>query len=226
MTKYLDGTGLAYLWSKLTEIFAKNEDLPQYVICSLAEYNAMATHDADTYYIIIGGSEGGGGSQVQADWAQNDSSALDFIKNKPTIPTVPTNVSTFTNDAGYLTSHQSLSGYATETWVGQQGYLTQHQDISGKADKVTKVSHGTSDTTFTLTPNVFHVWGEVASLTLTLGTEISGIYNEFMFQFESGATATTLNLPSTVKWVATPTIEANKTYQVSIVDNIALIAGV
>lgn len=26
---------------------------PQYVICTLADYNAMASHDADTYYIII-----------------------------------------------------------------------------------------------------------------------------------------------------------------------------
>ena len=39
------------------------------------------------------------------------------------IPTVPTTVSSFTNDAGYITS-SALSGYATETWVGQQGYLT------------------------------------------------------------------------------------------------------
>lgn len=57
------------------------------------------------------------------------------LDNKPTIPTVPTNVSAFTNDAGYLTEHQSLSGYATEQWVENQGYLTQHQDISGKYDK-------------------------------------------------------------------------------------------
>lgn len=32
------------------------------------------------------------------------------LTNKPTIPTVPTNVSAFTNDAGYLTSHQDISG--------------------------------------------------------------------------------------------------------------------
>ena len=35
------------------------------------------------------------------------------LTNTPTIPTVPTNVSSFTNDAGYLTSHQSLSAYRT-----------------------------------------------------------------------------------------------------------------
>lgn len=33
------------------------------------------------------------------------------LTNTPTIPTVPTNVSAFNNDAGYLTSHQSLAGY-------------------------------------------------------------------------------------------------------------------
>ena len=75
----------------------------------------------------------GGGTQVQSDWNQTDSSAVDYIKNKPnlatvatsgsyndlsnkpTIPTVPTNVSAFTNDAGYLTQHQSLANYYTKS---------------------------------------------------------------------------------------------------------------
>lgn len=48
---------------------------------------------------------------------------------KSEIPTVPTNVSAFNNDAGYLTQHQSLSGYATEQWVDSQGYLTEHQPL-------------------------------------------------------------------------------------------------
>lgn len=46
----------------------------------------------------------------------------------------PTKLSDFTNDVGYLTSHQSLAGYATQSWVNSQGYLTEHQDISGKAN--------------------------------------------------------------------------------------------
>jgi len=36
-------------------------------------------------------------------------------------------------DVGYLTQHQSLAGYATESWVQSQGYLTQHQSLSGYA---------------------------------------------------------------------------------------------
>ena len=35
--------------------------------------------------------------------------------------------------AGYLTQHQSLDGYATQAWVRQQGYLTQHQSLEGYA---------------------------------------------------------------------------------------------
>ena len=79
---------------------------------------------------------------------------LESKADKTDIPTVPTNVSAFTNDAGYLTEHQSLNdyytktevntsleskadkteipslnGYATEQWVGQQGYLTEHQTL-------------------------------------------------------------------------------------------------
>lgn len=55
--KYLDSVGLAYLWSKISSLFAKKEDIPQYVICTLSAYNAMATHDPDTYYIIISESD-------------------------------------------------------------------------------------------------------------------------------------------------------------------------
>ena len=73
--------------------------------------------------------------QLQADWTETDETSKAFILNKPTlalvatsgnysdlngkptIPTVPTKVSAFENDKGYLTAHQSLAGYATETFV-------------------------------------------------------------------------------------------------------------
>lgn len=79
-----------------------------------------------------------------------------------------------------------------------------------------EVNHGTNDTTFTLTPNTFHVWEEVTSLTLTLGAETSGIANEYLFQFTSGSTPTTLTLPSDIKFSEDLVIEANKIYQISI----------
>lgn len=104
--------------------------------------------------------------------------------------------------------------------------LAKKEDVSelnNKADKILKASY--SETTVELQPNKYYVFGEVASLTLTFGAEIPDIYNEYMFQFTSGTTPTTLNLPETIKWIGEHTIEANKTYQVSIVNNIAVLGG-
>lgn len=52
----------------------------------------------------------GGGVSVQSDWSEEDTESGAYIRNKPTIPVVPTNVSAFVNDAGYLTEHQDISG--------------------------------------------------------------------------------------------------------------------
>lgn len=100
-------------------------------------------------------------AQIQSDWNQSDNSAADYIKNKPT------NVSAFTNDAGYITEHQdisglatkselaeveaeipSLEGYATEQWVKNQNYLTEHQSLDNyytKAQTDTAISTATND---------------------------------------------------------------------------------
>jgi hypothetical protein len=43
-----------------------------------------------------------------------------------------------------------------------------------------------------------------------------------MFSFTSGATPTVLILPASVQWANELTIEANKCYEISIVDNIGL----
>lgn len=53
------------------------------------------------------------------------SGSYDDLTNKPTIPTVPTKLSAFTDDLGSSPTHTHSQ------------YLTQHQDISGKADAFT-----------------------------------------------------------------------------------------
>ena len=50
------------------------------------------------------------------------------------IPTVPTNVSAFANDAGYLTEHQSLDGLATEDYVDNQIAAIPTPDVSGQIE--------------------------------------------------------------------------------------------
>jgi len=46
--------------------------------------------------------------QVQSDWNEADTDSKAYIKNKPTIPTVPTSNSAFTNDMHYITSGDSV----------------------------------------------------------------------------------------------------------------------
>lgn len=58
------------------------------------------------------------------------------LTNKPTIPTVPTNVSAFTNDAGYLTEHQDISGKANVS------DLTSHTGNKSNPHGVTKSQIG------------------------------------------------------------------------------------
>ena len=76
-----------------------------------------------------------------------------------------------------------------------------------------------------LAPNTYYKWGEIAALTITLGAEIAGITNEYCFEFISGATATELTVPNDIKWAQEPSIEAGKTYQVSILNKIGVIVG-
>lgn len=80
-----------------------------------------------------------------------------------------------------------------------------------------------TETSVEIAPNVLNVWGEVVELDITLAEGKAGVVNEYMFQFTSGETATTLVLPAEIKWVSAPSVRSNKTYQVSIINNLAVI---
>ena len=67
--------------------------------------------------------------------------SLESKANKTEIPTVPTNVSAFTNDAGYLTEHQSLNNYYTKT-ESDGKYATQvvvNEEIAARISDVREV---------------------------------------------------------------------------------------
>ena len=145
--------------------------------------------------ITSGGSNGGGSNVDLSDYAlktdlhnHNNKSVLDNITstkvsewnnkstfsgnyndltNKPTIPTVPTNISSFTNDSGYITSIPSeyitdseltAKGYATENYVttaidnaqlsGGSGETVDMTKYALKTDIPTKTSELTNDSEF------------------------------------------------------------------------------
>ena len=109
--------------------------------------------DADKLYAPIGSASDGAGSYATQDFVKDEIAKIN-------IPTVPTNVSAFTNDAGYLTEHQDISGkqdvisdletirsgaaagatalqevpaeYVTESELTDKGYLTE-QSLNGYA---------------------------------------------------------------------------------------------
>ena len=75
-----------------------------------------------------------------------------------------------------------------------------------------------------LAPNVLYIFEtRTSTLTLTLGTPIDGIANEYHFFVVCGSTAPTINFPSGITWNGenAPEIAAGKTYEVSILNNIA-----
>ena len=133
-----------------------------------------------------------------------------------------------------ITSHQDISGKQDKLVSGTNIKTINGESILGRGDititssggsggAYPEVNHGTGDTTFTLTPNTFHVWDEVTSLTLNFGNETSGVANEYLFQFTSGPTATSLTLPNSIKWANDNalTINTNMIYQVSILRGLA-----
>ena len=96
----------------------------------------------------------------------------------------------------------------------------------GRDGRIALVNHGTNDTTFALTPNVVHVWGEVESLNLSLAPNPEqNILAEYCFQFKVPDSKATEFQIQGAKWAngVVPKLKQGKTYQGSVIDNIIMI---
>ena len=131
------------------------------------------------------------------------SGSYNDLSDTPTIPTVPTKVSAFTNDAGYLTSHQ---------------------DISSKANVMSFITNSSA------TPSVTLAFNQVTELTSTALSTITvtlptapttnvGKTQEAILRFVTPSTAPTISFPSGIRWAggSAPTFDASTYYEVSIV---------
>ena len=126
-------------------------------------------------------------SQTQADYNQTDSNAVDFIKNKPTIPTVPTNLSGFNNDTNFIT----ISSVPTELsdLTNDIGLITLTQSrsgvsvFSGSASGAGSLNYDNTTGTFTFQP---------ADLSGFLTSQTQADYN----QTDSSAVDYILNKPT------------------------------
>lgn len=84
-----------------------------------------------------------------------------------------------------------------------------------------------TSTTVQIAPNVLNLWGEVAELNITLADipeNKEKVVNEYIIQFTSGETPTVIALPSEIKWWndKIPVIAENMTYQISILNGLAV----
>ena len=174
------------------------------------------------------------------------SGSYNDLTNKPTIPTVPStlpnpNALTFTGAVSATydgSAARSVAIPTVPTALKNPNKLTFKGAVTAEYDGSAEVSVeiptggggiypvvSMTDATAELLPNTFYRWGEIAALSITLGAETEGITNEYCFEFVSGSTATTLTVPDTIRWAQEPSIEAGKTYQVSILNGIGVIVG-
>lgn len=160
MAKFIGETGLIYLWSKIKS----------YVSGVISDLNLSGTYVAKengkglstndyttTEKNKLGGIESGAEANVQANWAETDSSDDAFIKNKPSIPS---KTSDLTNDSGFITTADIPEGAAASTStplmdgtaaVGTELAFARgdhrHPSDTSKADKSATVSAVTYNTT-------------------------------------------------------------------------------
>lgn len=124
-----------------------------------------------------------------------------------------------------LTRVERLSGHVqtyTRTCRYSNGSLLWGEWVkAGGANEATIIRQ--TESTASIQPNVLNIWDEVQELDITLLPPTdNNIVNEYMVQFTSGDVATTLILPDSIKWASQPGIQPNKIYQLSIVNNLAV----
>ena len=103
--------------------------------------------------------------------------------------------------------------------IGNQCYISQ----------IHKLVITTSDSTMTLNPNRYYrnTNTSLSTLNITLSAMYDNdILSEYFVEFTTSSSGTTISLPSTIKWAngKTPVFEASTTYQISIINNLGVVA--
>lgn len=116
-------------------------------------------------------------------------------------------------------SYSEISGTPSNATTSTAGLMSATD--KKKVDNIHEVSSVTSPSgTQTLTPNKFYSFGNtsnaISSLTIALGSPVSGIQNEYMFEFTTGSSAPTISLPNTIIWSTEPSFESSKHYEINI----------
>lgn len=139
-------------------------------------------------------------AQVQSDWNESDTTSKAYIKNKPTIPTVPTNVSAFNNDAGYITA----------------------SDIAAKQDKMSIVQVASGTTAINAAINTYYeVTGEVGTMAITLPkpTDTTKVAMVVIHLLAGTTPNVVIGSTAVIEYSAAYDISASKEYEINCLYN-------
>ena len=113
----------------------------------------------------------------------------------------------------------TFDGAVTAEYDGSGAVTVTIPEGSGGSGGTVRIEKLSTDTAVELEPNKLYIFPEMSELTITMAEPSdTGIANEYHFVFQSGATATTLSIPDTVKLPSNFSVDASKIYEVSILE--------
>ena len=159
-------------------------------------YTILLTNGTTTTFTVTNGSDA---TQVQSDWSQSDSSALDFIKNKPTIPTIPAMA---TQSEINLGSSVQLRSF-TPKLIHENAYITETSLIPSR-----------------LAPNKLYNFNTISSALTIPDLSLSGLVNNalnfYALRFIAGADNLNITFPTGVIVDDEPTINTSDYVEIMI----------
>lgn len=154
-------------------------------------------------------------AQVQSDWDEADNTKVDYIKNKPTIPNVSGKADKVVGATSGDVATLDGTGNLTSSGLSVFDFFVMVEDASTPPAS--------------MAPNNVYQYGTLAGNTtfppLATPTE-PDIANVYCWTFTTPATAPTITWPSAItSWAggSAPTINASKSYEVSVMDGLATI---
>ena len=160
---------------------------------------------------------GGGGIHIgNTEPSDDDSIWIDITEETP--PSIIEISRDIRDEAIPMINENSIN------YINEQNYQNE-EDVKALVDEQIIKSVVLDKAYHTIQPNTFYTFptANVIEVGLEPITDTSR-YNEYMFQFTSND-STKLSLPTNIKWIGDNEVEPNKTYQVSIVNNIAVMGG-
>nr|DAG84179.1 MAG TPA: Baseplate wedge protein [Caudoviricetes sp.] len=109
-------------------------------------------------------------------------------------------------------------------FIGSGTVVIRYRKSSGGSTQEPRVQMQNTDTSVTIEPGKLYVWPEMSSLSVSFATPSNtGVANEYHFFFKSGATPTTFSMTGVT--ADAYSIDANTTYEVSVLEGIAYVRG-